>query len=221
MSGHPSASLRPCSARVVAPRARTTSATAVRAGRSCPAASAAADDPDDAKADLRSRVGRRLRRLAGTSRGERVVFSITAVLLLVALVGFIALDPAEDEETSAAREGLDAACVTAKAQVVEAANVVSAPGGAGQYAVRVVIAMTDLREAAAASAISGVDALRDAAFDAAVAAGRFGRLVREGAPATEVDEALQQSTEALDALSSPTEDLGLETCTGTGIEGGG
>lgn len=182
------------------------------------------DDRDGAAADATTtgvdRLRARLRRLVGRNRKERVVSGVTAVLVAVALVAFIRLDPAEDDETSAARDALDASCVTAKAQVVDAANALSGPGGAGQYAVLVVVAMLDLRDAAATSAVPGEQDLEQAAFDAAVAAGRFGRVVREGASQDEVATALGESTEALDGLSGPTEDLELTTCSGTSIDGG-
>lgn len=182
------------------------------------------DDRDGAEAGAGAtrgeRVRARLRRLVGRSRKERVVSGITALLVVVAVVAFIRLDPAEDDETSAARDALDASCVAAKAQVVDAANALSGPGGAGQYAVLVVVAMLDLRDAASASAVPGEQDLEQAAFDAAVAAGRFGRVAREGGSQDEVAAALEQSTDALDGLSRPTEDLELANCAGAAIDGG-
>ena len=153
----------------------------------------------------------------GRSRKERVVSGLTAALLVVGVTAFLALDPAEDEQTTADREALDAACVAAKAQVVEAANALTEPDGAPRYASRIVIAMTDLRDAAAVSGITGVEALRRVAFDAAVAAGRVGRLSRETTSPAATQEALRQSVAALDALSGPTDELALTRCATTQI----
>ncbi len=167
---------------------------------------------------ITSRIAGRLRRLVGRNRRERVISGLTVGLLVVAVLAFLSLDPPEDEQVMADREALDAGCVAAKAQVVEAGNALAGPGGPEQYALLVVVAMMDLRDAAAESGLSGVDELRSAALDAAVAAGRVGRLSREPSPATPLDEAVQESVEALDALSAPTEDLGLATCTDASIE---
>lgn len=178
------------------------------------------EDPEPAPAGgIRARMAHRLRRLVGRTRRERIVSGVTASLLVVAVVAFMVLDTPEEELPSdPARDALDQACVTAKAQVVEAANGLGGSGGADAYSLGVVIAMQDLRDAAAESGVAGVGGLRTAAFDAAVAAGRFGRLAREKVPAETLQEALTQSTDALTALSEPTEELGLERCVATSIE---
>lgn len=162
----------------------------------------------------------RLQRLVGRTRRERVVSGLIVGLLVVAVIGFIALDPAEDEPAaSAAQDALDADCAAARARVVEASDVLAEPDGAEAYALRVVVAMMDLRDAAAASGLSGTEDLRAAALDVAAAAGRVGRLSREGAPAAEQALAEQQSTETTARLSSAAEDLGLDDCSRTAPAG--
>jgi hypothetical protein len=178
------------------------------------------EEPEPAPAGgLRGRIAHRLRRLVGRTRRERVVSGVTVSLLVVAVVAFLVLDTPEEElPANPARDTLDQACVTAKAQVVEAANALAGTDGADAYSLGVVIAMQDLRDAATESGLPDVADLRTAAFDAAVAAGRFGRLAREEAPGESLQEALTRSTDALTALSEPTEDLGLDRCAATLIE---
>jgi hypothetical protein len=190
--------------------------------RYCSSCGAELPRPDDSRpqagAGRRARAVDRLQRLVGRTRRERVVSGLIAALLVVAFIGLLALDPAEDEEVVAAREALDGACVAAKAQVVEAANELTGQGGPEEYALRVVVTMMDLREAAAASGLTGTEELRTAAFRAAVAAGRVGRLAREEGPGPTLAEAVQQSADALDGLSAPTDDLGLTACAAASID---
>jgi hypothetical protein len=134
------------------------------------------------------------------------------------VLGFLALDPIEDDQVVAARDTLDTECVTAKAGVVLAANALTGSGGPEEYALLVVVAMMDLRDAAAESGLSGVEDLRSAALGAAAAAGRVGRLSREPSPTPPLTEALQASSEALEALTAPTEELGLVTCASTSVD---
>lgn len=171
-----------------------------------------ADEEPAAGSSRRSRAGERLGRLVGRTRRERVVSALIAVFLVIAVIGFIALDPVEDDDTRASRESLDAACLAAKSQIVDAANALAEPRGPERYALEVVVTMMDLRDVAGASGLDGAEGLRAAALGAAVAAGRVGRLAREEASASTLSEAVQDSAAALEDLSSPTTALKLERC---------
>lgn len=212
---------------VFCPRCGDESPDGVRYCASCGGALPRLDGSDDGSDDgaapaatgLRARWAGRIRRLAGRTRRERIISGATAALVLVAVIAFLNLDtPEEGLAPGPERDALDAACVAAKAQVVEAANSLSSAGDAEGYAFNVVIGMLDLRDAAAASGLAGVEDLSAAALAAAAAAGRVGRLSREKASPDELQSALEESTSALEGLSAPTEELGLETCTTTTID---
>jgi hypothetical protein len=161
----------------------------------------------------------RVSRLTGRTRRERIITLGTVTAIAIAILAFVALDPAEDDDAPPPDTysiAADQICVEAKREIARAARRTGGtdPTGYASDLVPIVAqwrsATSDLVPSAERSQGAAVldVALRDVMVDAAVLA----RMGREGADEDEIAEQVGIVEETSASVEQAIDDLGLERC---------
>jgi hypothetical protein len=164
---------------------------------------------------LRERVSR----LAGRTRRERIITLGTVAAIAVAIIAFVALDPADDEDApppDAYSIAADQICVKAKRELARAARRAGGSDPTG-YASDLVPIVAEWRSTTAdlvptperSQGAAELDvALRDVMVDASALA----RMGREGADEEAIAEQVGVVEETSTSVEQAIDDLGLERC---------
>jgi anaerobic C4-dicarboxylate transporter len=161
----------------------------------------------------------RVDRIIGTTRRARVLTGVTAAAILLAVIAFVALKPAEDgPEEDAYTRKLDKSCVTEK-QTIAALEQQTAQQGSGDLATFAGALVTiveewrsSLRENPAPAAhAEAVQSLDSALLEVLIKAGALARVARAGG-ATEVTASARAVDEASALVEQAVTNLGLSQC---------
>lgn len=132
-----------------------------------------------------------LKRLIGEDRRTRLLTLGTVLAIAIAIVAFIALDPADEEEASVPQDALtrelDAVCVQHKGEIARAQRQALGQGGpdaGAEYAESFVPIVGEWRTELGRAPTPGdraelVDALKAALLEVQLEAGTFARALRE------------------------------------------
>jgi hypothetical protein len=170
-----------------------------------------------------SSFGERLEGLIGRDRRTRIVTIGTGAAILVAVIGFIALDASNDEGSEVPQDAYtrsaDAACVQRKVEIAKARRTALAGGGlpaVGRYADSLVPIAGEWRQELSRGPVpsdraENVDALAAALLEVQIEAGSLARVARES-DSREVTKIAAQVDAATANVEAAIDSLGLERC---------
>jgi hypothetical protein len=173
-----------------------------------------------ADATPRRPLGERLRRLAGRTRGERLLAAGTVIAIVVAIAAFIALDTPEDQqEEDRYTATADLICIESKRAIAAAgARGLTAGGGtaAERYASDLVRETTNWRSrfdelTPPGDRSADAQALSAALLEVSVSASDLARAARSGSDA-DAAEAAAAVDEASVGVEEAIDELGLQRC---------
>jgi hypothetical protein len=181
--------------------------------------------PEKPKAGPKPTLPERIRGLVGTTPRARLLTGLTILAIVVAVVAFLVLKPADETVAQDAYlRGLDRECVAEKERVsqAETETLRQRPPDLEAFASVLVTIAAEWHGAVAASAAPPEHAAAAAAYETALLellmrSGTLARLSREGRNAKAIGKgaaAVEGATAEVDAAASG---LGLERCPGVNV----